>query len=281
VLDTVLDYLREPLIVLSGTPVTTLTLLTAIAIVIVARIVAAVLERSLERVLEKRGVDHGLRFAVGKITRYVVIILGAFMAIGTIGVDTSAILGAGAVLLVGIGFGLQKLAENFISGLLVLIERPVRKGDFIDAGGVLGTVEDIGLRATRVMSRDGVTVIVPNSNLISSTVINYGQPTPDRRMWIDVGVAYGTDLELAANLLREIAKHEMLVQSKPAPEVRCTSFGDNAIHLSLVVWISEARDDLLAGSRLRFAIDKTFRQHEIEIPYPQRVVHMAPPKRVA
>jgi small-conductance mechanosensitive channel len=281
VLDTVLDYLREPLIVLSGTQVTTLTLLTAIAIVLVAKIVAAVLGRSLEGVLATRGIDAGLRFAVGKITRYAVLLLGIFMAIGTVGVDTSAILGAGAVLLVGIGFGLQKLAENFISGLLVLIERPVRKGDFIDAGGVLGTVEDIGLRATRVISRDGVMVIVPNSNLISNTVINYGQPTPERRMSIDVGVAYGTDLELAARVLKDVAKHETMVQNHPAPEVRCNGFGDNAIELSLLVWISEARDDLLAGSRLRFAIDKALREQGIEIPFPQRVVHMVPAKPVA
>ncbi len=280
-LDTVLDYLREPLVVLSGTQVTTLTLLTAIAIVLVAKIVAAVLGRSLEGVLATRGIDPGMRFAVSKITRYTVLLVGIFMAIGTIGVDTSALLGAGAVLLVGIGFGLQKLAENFISGLLVLIERPVRKGDFIDAGGVLGTVEDIGLRATRVLSRDGVTVIVPNSNLISNTVINYGQPTPERRMSIDVGVAYGTDLDLASRVLKDVAKHETMVQNHPAPEVRCMDFGDNAVQLSLLVWISEARDDLLAGSRLRFAIDKAFREHGIEIPFPQRVVHMVSPKPAA
>ncbi|HEY5945243.1 MAG TPA: mechanosensitive ion channel domain-containing protein, partial [Kofleriaceae bacterium] len=197
------------------------------------------------------------------------------------GVDTSAIVGAGAVLLVGIGFGLQKLAENFISGLLVLIERPVRKGDFIDAGGVLGTVEDIGLRATRVMSRDGVTVIVPNSQLISNTVINYRQPTPERRIWIEVGVAYGTDLELAAKVLKDVAKHETLIQNKPSPEVRCSNFGDSAIHLSLIVWVAEARDDLLAASRLRFAIDKAFREHEIQIPFPQRDVHVISSKQVA
>jgi small-conductance mechanosensitive channel len=281
VLDTVLAYLREPLIVLSGTPVTTITLLTALAIVIVARIISAVIGRSLERVLEARGVDRGLRFAVGKISRYVVIVLGVFVAIGTIGIDTSAILGTGAVLLVGIGFGLQKLAENFISGLLVLIERPVRKGDFIDAGGVLGTVEDIGLRATRVMSRDGVMVIVPNANLISSTVINYGQPTPERRMWVDVGVAYGTDLELAVRVLNEVAAAEPMVLPKPAPEVRHMGFNESSVHLSLIVWIGEAREDLIAGSKLRFAIDRAFRDHKIHIPFPQREVHMIPPKQVA
>jgi potassium-dependent mechanosensitive channel len=281
VLDDVLDYLREPLLVLSGTSVTTLTLLTALAIVLVARIAAAVLGRSIERVLKARGLDAGLRFAVGKITRYVLIILGVFVALGTIGVDTSAILGAGAVLLVGIGFGLQKLAENFISGLLVLIERPVRKGDFIDAGGVLGTVEDIGLRATRVMSREGVTVIVPNSNLISSTVINYGQPTPERRMQVDIGVAYGTDLDLAVRVLNEVAAAEPMVLNHPPAETRCMDFGDNAIMLALIVWIGEAREDLIAGSKLRFAIDRAFRKHKIEIPFPQRVVHMSSPKQVA
>jgi small-conductance mechanosensitive channel len=281
VLDNVLAYLREPLFDLSGTHVTALTLLTALAIVIVSRVIAAVVGRSLDRVLETRGVERGLRFAVGKISRYVVIVLGVFVAIGTIGIDTSAILGTGAVLLVGIGFGLQKLAENFISGLLVLIERPVRKGDFIDAGGVLGTVEDIGLRATRVMSRDGVMVIVPNSNLISSTVINYGQPTPERRMWVDVGVAYGTDLELAVRVLNEVAAAEPMVLPKPAPEVRHMGFNESSIHLSLIVWIGEAREDLIAGSKLRFAIDRAFRQHKITIPFPQREVHMIPPKHIA
>ncbi len=280
-LDTVLAYLREPLFDLSGTRVTMLTLLTALAIVVASRVIAAVVGRSLDRVLEARGVERGLRFAVGKISRYVVIVLGVFVAIGTVGIDTSAILGTGAVLLVGIGFGLQKLAENFISGLLVLIERPVRKGDFIDAGGVLGTVEDIGLRATRVMSRDGVMVIVPNSHLISSTVINYGQPTPERRMWVDVGVAYGTDLELAVRVLNEVAAAEPMVLPKPAPEVRHMGFNESSIHLSLIVWIGEAREDLIAGSKLRFAIDRAFKQHEIHIPFPQREVHMIPPKHVA
>jgi small-conductance mechanosensitive channel len=271
-LDTLLKYLREPLIVLSGTPVTTLTILIALAIVIVARIAAAIIGRSVERVLEARGLDRGLRHSVGKITRYVVLMIGVFVALGTIGVNTSAIMAGGAVLLVGIGFGLQKLAENFISGLLLLIERPVRKGDFIDVGGVLGTVEDIGLRATHVLSRDGVTVIVPNSNLISGTVVNHTVPTADRRIWIKLGVAYGSDLELVVRLLIEIALADANVSKQPAPEVRFQNFGDSSLELALVAWIPEAKDDLVIASRIRFAIDKAFRANNIEIPFPQRVV---------
>jgi len=274
-LDTILQYLRTPLLVLSGTPVTTLTVLIAIAIVVTARIAAAIIGRSVERVLEARGLDRGMRHSVGKITRYVVLIIGVFVALGTMGVDTSAIMAGGAVLLVGIGFGLQKLAENFISGLLLLIERPVRKGDFVDVGGVLGTVEDIGLRATRVLSRDGVTVIVPNSNLISGTVINHSVPTADRRIWIKVGVAYGTDLELVVRVLSELALADPAVSKASPPEVRHQNFGDWSIELALVAWIPEAKDDLTVSSRLRFAIDKAFRDHEIEVPFPQRVIHSA------
>jgi small-conductance mechanosensitive channel len=276
-LETILDYLREPLVVLSGTQISALTVLTAILIIIVAKIVSVVVGRSIERVLARSEIDKGVRFAAGRITRYIIILIGIFVAIGTLGIDTSAIMGAAAVLLVGIGFGLQKLAENFISGLLVLIERPVRKGDFIDAGGVLGVVDDIGLRATRVTSRDGVQVIVPNSHLMSNIVVNYSQPSHERRFQIDIGVAYGTDLEMASKVILDVAKAESKVLDAPAPEVRHMGFGDNAIHLVLLVWIAEAYEDLIVGSRLRFALDKAFRAHNISIPFPQRDVHIIPP----
>lgn len=272
--ETILQYLRTPLVVLSGTPVSLLTLLTAITIVIAARIVAAVVGRSLERVLAARELEKGMRFAVTKITRYVILLIGVFVALGTMGVNTSAIMGAGAVLLVGIGFGLQKLAENFISGLLLLLERPVRKGDFIDVGGVLGTVEDIGLRATHVISRDGVTMIVPNANLVTSLVINHSVPTNARRISIKIGVAYDTDLDHAVNVLMKVADDEPMVMDQPPHEVRHTGFSDSSIDLALVAWIPEARDELIVASKLRFAITRAFRAENISIPFPQREVRV-------
>ena len=274
--DTILQYLRTPLVVLSGTSVSLLTILTAITIVIAARIVAAIVGRSLERLLSARDLDRGMRFAVNKITRYVILLIGVFVALGTMGVDTSAIMGAGAVLLVGIGFGLQKLAENFISGLLLLLERPVKKGDFIDVGGVLGTVEDIGLRATHVISREGVTMIVPNASLVTSLVINHSVPTNARRIWVKVGVAYDTDIDHAVKVLNDVADAEPMVLDDPPHEVRHMGFGDSAIDLTLVVWIPEARDELIVASKLRFAITRAFRQSKIVIPMPQREVHVRP-----
>jgi small-conductance mechanosensitive channel len=279
-LEQVIGYLREPLIVLSGTPVTTLTVVTALLILVCARIAAAIVTRSLDRILAGRGLDTGLRFTTRKITHYVIMSVGAFVAIGTLGIDTRAIMAGGAVLLVGIGIGLQKLAENFISGLLVLIERPIKKGDFIDAGGVLGTVEDIGLRATRVMSRDGVMVIVPNSNLMSSNVINYSAPTHERRFSVEFGVAYGSDLETVCRVALDVARAERRVLQQPPPEVRLLTFADSAIQLQLIVWIAEAREDLVVASSLRFAIDREFRKHGISMPFPQRDVHIIESRRV-
>lgn len=273
-LDTFLDYLRTPLIVLSGTPVTTLTMLTALAIIAIARICGSIVGRSMDRIFVRRGLDQGLRFAIGKILRYAITTIGVLVALSTIGINTSAVMAGGAVLLVGIGFGLQKLAENFISGLLLLIERPVRKGDFIDVAGVLGTVEDIGLRATHVVSRDGLTVIVPNASLITNTVINHSQPSHTRRVWVRVGVAYGTDLDHATKVLLEVAAAEPKVSTEPVPDVRHDGFGDCAITLALVVWIPEAKEEALVSSRLRFAIDRAFRANHIEIPMPQRDVHI-------
>ena len=274
--DTILQYLRTPLVVLSGTPVSLLTLLTAITIVIAARIVAAIVGRSLDRVLASRELEKGMRFAVTKITRYVILLIGVFVALGTMGVNTSAIMGAGAVLLVGIGFGLQKLAENFISGLLLLLERPVRKGDFIDVGRILGTVEDIGLRATHVISREGVTMIVPNASLVTSMVINHSVPTNAKRFGVKVGVAYDTDIDHAVKVLMAVADDEPLVMDDPPHEVRHLGFGDSSIDLSLVVWIPEARDELIVGSKLRFAITRAFRDAQISIPFPQREVRVLP-----
>jgi len=274
VLDTILQYLRTPLVVLSGTQVSALTILTAIAIIIAARIIAAIVTRSLDRMMAARELDSGMRFSVKKILRYIIMLIGVFVALGTMGVDTSAIMAGGAVLLVGIGFGLQKLAENFISGLLLLLERPVKKGDFIDVGGVLGTVEDIGLRATHVVSREGVTMIVPNASLVTSMVINHSVPTNARRIWVKVGVSYTTDIDYAVQVLMDVALAEDLVLHDPAAEVRHQGFGDSAIELALVVWIPEARDELIVASKLRFGISRAFKVANIVIPVPQRDVHM-------
>lgn len=162
-----LDYLgqlaHQPLVRLAGGPITPASLLTGLFIVVCSNIIAGLLDRAIERVLHQRQVAHGARFAIAKIARYCVLLLGVTVALSSIGIRLDALLAASTVVLVGLGFGLQNIAQNFVSGLILLIERPVSRGDFVRIGDTLGAVVDIGMRATRVVTRDEVTIIVPNS----------------------------------------------------------------------------------------------------------------------
>ncbi len=215
-----------------------------------------------------------MQFAVAKIVRYSVTLVGLVGAFNTMGFRLDALLAASAVVAVGIGFGLQNIAQNFISGLILLFEQPVRQGDFIRVGGTLGTVDDIGLRATHIITRDEVTMIVPNSALITAEVVNHSRPTTSLRIRVSVGVAYGTDTDLVKRVLMDVAKNAANVLNAPPPEVRLEEFADSSMQFALLCWIEHAREDLRIASSLRFMIEKSFRQAGIVIPFPQRDVHM-------
>ena len=273
-----LDYLGQlahtPLVRLAGGPITPASLLTGIFIVLCANLLASLLDRAIERVLHQQQVAHGARFAIAKIARYCVLLLGVTVALSSIGIRLDALLAASTVVLVGLGFGLQNIAQNFVSGLILLIERPVSRGDFVRIGDTLGAVVDIGMRATRVVTRDEVTIIVPNSELIAARVINHSVPTPNLRIAVKVGVAYGTDPQRVRTLLMKVASDDAELLRDPAPEVRFDSFGDSSLDFSLLVWISNPREDLRVASRLRFAIEASFRNAKVEIPFPQCDVHI-------
>ncbi len=268
------EFLERKLLTIAGSTITVGSLLLAASILTGAILLANVLAYSARRVLRSRGATQGAQFALAKIVRYAVLALGFVLGINALGFQLGALMAASAVLAVGIGFGLQNIAQNFISGVILLVEQPVRHGDFIKAGGVLGTVDDIGLRATHIITRDQVTIIVPNSALITAEVINHSRPTTNLRIRIGVGVAYGTDTDRARAVLMQVAKDEPEVMQTPPPDVRLEDFGDSALSFALYCWIEHAKNDLRIGSQLRFAIDKAFRAAGIEMPFPQRDVHL-------
>lgn len=265
------DLLRKPFVELSGTPVSALSVLTALTVVFVAHLISRVLARSLTRAF-----DHhpGVGFTVGKITRWAGMVVGLLIALTTVGLNMSAVFAAMAVLLVGIGFGLQKMAENFISGLILLVERPLSIGHFIQVDSFKGTVKDIGLRATRIETEEGLMHLIPNGELITKTVTNYTLPSQSVEITVQVGVAYGVDLQMVRKVLLEIAAASPLLCKEPAPEVRHQGFGDSSINLALEGWIERAHEDDDVKSDLRFAIAAKFAELGIEIPYPQRDVRM-------
>ncbi len=190
------------------------------AIVVLALFVTGFVSRGVGALLRRRGVEDGVRFGVVKILRYVLIVTGFFVAASSIGIRLDAVIAASAALAVGIGFGLQNVAQNFVSGVILLVEQPVRKGDFVRVGDASGTVEDVGLRATRVVTRDEVSIIVPNSQFITEAVTNFTRPTRSLRIHVAVGVAYGTDIARAAEALVGCAAGIRGVLEAPAPEVR-------------------------------------------------------------
>jgi small-conductance mechanosensitive channel len=266
--------LERKLLTLAGNTITVGSLLLALAIVAGAVLVANLLAFSARRVLKVRGATQGAQFALAKIVKYAVLVFGFVQAINALGFQLGTLLAASAVLAVGIGFGLQNIAQNFISGVILLIEQPVRHGDFIKVGGILGTVDDIGLRATHIVTRDQVTIIVPNSALITAEVVNHSRPTTNLRIRIGVGIAYGSDTQRVQKVLLGVANANEGVMKAPPPEVRLEDFGDSALQFALYCWIEHAPQDLRIASQLRFAIDAALREAGLDIPFPTREIHV-------
>lgn len=267
------DY---PLIRLGDDTITVLTIakiMMWITIVIVANIVFQRL--ILRRVLRHTGLGVGLQFAISKILGYTVVVLGFYLALVVNGVNLSSLAVVGGALGLGIGFGLQNIVANIVSGIVLLAERPVAIGDRIEVQGVAGQVAQISLRATTVITNDNIAIIVPNLELTSNPVTNWTHGSPKVRLRLPVGVAYGTDPDKLRTLLLRVASGHKALLENPAPTLYFDGFGDNALNFELAVWTETmATSPRRLRSDLYFMIEKALREHGIEIPYPQRVVHV-------
>jgi len=228
-----------------------------------------------ERVLGKTHLDLGARDAIGTIVRYVMLLVGFLIIIQTIGINLTTLNVLAGAIGIGVGFGLQNVASNFISGLIILFERPVKVGDRIQVGDVDGKVVGIGARSTHVRTNDNITIIVPNSKFIEENVINWSFANQSVRFRVPVGVAYDSDLNLVKKILLEVADENADVLREPKPAVRLIKFGDSSIDLQLWIWTKEKlqRKTVLI-SQLNFAIWEKFRAENIEIPFPQTDIHI-------
>ncbi|MGE0790178.1 MAG: mechanosensitive ion channel family protein [Sandaracinaceae bacterium] len=275
-MDWLLSHIDVELFHLGATPVTPLAILVFLLTLVASLILGRALRTLIMRVVAARSKHHneGLAYAVGRIGQYLVVISGILLGLDNLGISLAALTALGAMLSVGIGFGLQNIAQNFISGVILLLERPIQHGDVIEVDGVLGRVTEIEMRATRLLTLDGISVLVPNSKLISEDVRNMHAPERTNRVRVAVGVAYGSDTELVRKTLLEVGKAHREVLAKPAPTVFFTSFGDSSLDFELAVWLDNAERRPIVSSELRFAIDAAFREHDIQIPFPQRDLHI-------
>jgi small-conductance mechanosensitive channel len=228
-----------------------------------------------ERVLIRTRLDVGARQAVGSITRYVVLFVGLLVILQTVGINLTTLNVIAGAVGIGIGFGLQNIASNFISGLIILFERPIKVGDRIVVGDVEGDVINIGARSTTVITNNRIAIIVPNSMFISEPVVNWKYTDPRVRFEIPVGVAYGSDVRLVERLLLEVAKENADVLRDPPPDVCFREFGESSLNFVLRVWNqSHVHRKLVLYSALNFAIYDKFREHGVVIPFPQRDLHV-------
>jgi small-conductance mechanosensitive channel len=225
-----------------------------------------------EDVLPRLDLPKGVPATISKTTTYVVVALGVIIAISAAGIDLSKATILVGALGVGIGFGLQNAVNNFVSGLILLFGRPINVGDKIQIDTVSGVVTDIGIRATVVKTWQGAEVIVPNASLISDNLINWTLSDDRRRMEIPVGVAYGSPTAQVIELLVEVARAHDEVLDDPEPQAIFTGFGDSALDFELRAWTRG--NFVVISSDLRVGVDQTLAENGIEIPFPQRDLHL-------
>lgn len=271
--DWLVDHVHVALFRLGQTTVTPLSVGLLVLAIIVSVVLGRIARAVVTRVLSGPG-REGVAYAIGRMAQYLVVVLGVLLGLENAGVSLGALATLGAIVSVGIGFGLQNIAQNFISGVILLIERPIQKGDWLQMGDVEGSVTEIEMRATRVVTRDGVSVLVPNSKLISDEVHNLSAPTTLNRLRISVGAAYGSDSELVRKTLLDVASANDEVVDYPAPLVYFTRFGDSSLDFVLNVWIDNPKRRPDVNSDLHFAIDAAFREAGISMPFPQRDLHL-------
>jgi potassium-dependent mechanosensitive channel len=226
-----------------------------------------------EKMLADSGLDTGLQDSITMISVYAVWAFGIMLSLHTFGLGTTTLALAFGALGIGLGFGLQNIFNNFISGIILLFERPIQVGDDVEINGVWATVKKINVRATVVQTYDNASIIIPNSEFISSQVTNWSFKDKRLRRSIDVGVAYGSDIEAVRRILLEIGDNTHMVFKNPKPDVIFRDFGDSALIFRLRVW-TDIDNMLKVDTAIRFEIDKRFKKQGIVIAFPQRDVHL-------
>lgn len=260
------------------TEVTVSTLLAVVALLVLTVWLSGRTRRLVERGLTRRGGRPAVVGTVSGLVYYALLLTGFGVALGTAGIQITALFAAGAVFAVGIGFALQSIAQNFVAGVILLVERTIRPGDILEVEGKMVKVVLVGIRASIVETRDGEAVIIPNSVLIQTTIKNFTLRDPAVRVRVEVGVTYGSDMRLVKSTLTEVATelNERWGVPDRQPLVVMKGFGDNAVMWEIGVWTDQPFEWRPAVSEISEAIWWAFQAHDITIAFPQVDLHLDP-----
>ena len=275
-LDLVVRVVSFPVVELGTTQVTFWLIVKAVIVLLAFVYAARLLQAYLDyKIYPSLGIDPGLGYALDTTFKYTLIAIGVLIALKVVGLDLRFLLVFAGAAGIGIGLGMQHIAGNVISGFTIIFGGKIRKGDWIEVEKGLGMVTDIYLRATKIRTRDNIEYLIPNSNLISNTIVNYSLSSPMIRIKLPVGVSYSSDPEQVKKILLAVAEKEPMVAKYQKPAVRFVEYGDSSINFELLFWIdvrSTPRRNV--RSALYFEIFEEFRKAGIEIPFPQRDLHI-------
>jgi small-conductance mechanosensitive channel len=276
ILDGLIEWLNTDLMSLGGAPVTPGKILLAIVVIAAAVPLANAVRRLVERRMAPTAVTSDAVQLIARVVFYAIVGVAAMTAIGILGVPLTAFAFVSGAIAIGVGFGAQNIINNFISGWILMGERPIRIGDFVELQDARGTVEQIHNRYTRIRRVDGVHMLVPNSWILENTVINWTLVDRKIRTAVAVGVEYGAPVQRVHDLMLAAVAGRGGVLAEPAPRVYFEDFGDNALMFEAVFWCEAASEKDARGlrSEIRFAIDAAFAAESIVIAFPQRDVHI-------
>jgi small-conductance mechanosensitive channel len=248
------------------------TMFAVALLLLIALWASALLER---RLMSAESLDLSLRVVLGRFMRALMVLAAVLIALSVAGLDLTVLSVFGGALGVGLGLGLQKIASNYVSGFIILIDRSIRIGDLVTVDKYQGAVTHINTRYTVLKALDGTEAIVPNETLVNTPVLNQSFTTSENRLSVKLTVDYRSDVELVSRLLVEVAQAHPRVLHEPPPAVFLAQFGADGIELEMGFWISDPKaGSLNVRSDLNFSILKAFREHGVEIPYPQREVRL-------
>lgn len=272
------EMLHVRLFEVGGKPVTLAGLATSVTVIVGAYTLSRLVQSGIHRALSKRGVDEiaGVHLAE-RLLHYAFLLIGLAVALQTAGIEVGALFTAGAVVAVGIGIGLQNIAQNFVSGVILLVEHSIKPGDVLELEGYLVRVVEMGVRATWVRTRDDEVLIVPNATLVQSTVKSYTLIDPHFRVRVKVGVAYDSDMALVRKTLEEVARATQVKTALPEPLILLSDFGPSSVDWDVSIWTDDPWKQFPVASELREAIFRGLMKQGIRIAYPQLDLHADAP----
>lgn len=271
-MDKINEFLNFPIIDTDSIHINVETILIVIVVFILTGLFLKLINKIVNRKLDEEDKDKFK--AVYSFVKYFVYIIVLVIALESSGINVSVLLAGSAALLVGIGLGLQTLFQDIMSGIFIIIDKSLHVNDIIELEGKVGKVDEIRLRTTRAITIDDKVLIIPNHKFLTNSLFNWTQNGNQTTEGVEIGVAYGSDVELVKTILIDVAKSHPKIVKTIAPRVLFTDFGDSALQFKLLFVINNSYEHLTIKSDLRFAIDKKFRENNISIPFPQRDVHL-------